>query len=1019
MKDFDIGGSFSEDDLEEKSPFEIQDDKLLTSSGQDGTIVELETDLSDYIDYLIKKDLNIKQSEQDITPVLDKSTKKSKITKKSLFFEVVVDTEFEGDIALSLQVSVKGKLPDQDQQEVDFSFMVINAGYVDQLPLNEIQTHADKNNFIIYYDFFDKAQVTCPLLKYLFLTIGKKYNYYFTDVLLSHVTIQLWFYYSMKDLNISFGLENMRPYFTGKKQGLLQRRSIFGTLKFSHVINGQNIECNIKLKDLYGIDSNGLAKMASAYGATGKNSIPINAIKQSMDQYKKHMSRGLVEKPIDFITYAMNDVWVTQDLVSKVPESFNKLLKEVFEITEQQAMYHPGKIPMTTGSLVHDILFKYFDKTIFNSTYIKIAFVRMSVLNSLSKTNTQNKVTFSKLLKVRSISELKDIEQNDPVLFKDFLDLAYSKDAFDYTPLQYASIKFIVQKSENTSILSASMVSGGRTVNERPFECFISECVDIDIVGAYSSVLKKLGFPIGRPREFTYSNNEISNKTLGWFINHYKGDLNYYKITVSGMLSFEQDLIFSRDMQESAYQKKAAKFDKENPQSFDVSKPLILLRKEIVNGTITKDIWEAICKVATTNELKEFQSLIVQNAIFWLESDRLSSLDELGEAFLSDKGAYKYDLVSQAINDTRTYKWYLLPLEPLIIKLIDKRAKYKSEKTPQGDAMQNTVKLVLNIIYGIICSRFFLLNNVVVADMITAKIRMAAWYMAKAFNTHLSITDGGPFQLNQVTYLNEGKKKPGISALSSFENYKNHPSLKIGPLDGIDWTLKFKGDPSFLKTYDIKKSINNHIKTFWANYDITIDFDLECKNFISKGSYMLKAHYIFDEYNSNTNQFDLRVVKIRGFKFDETLQYQNPMYYLLTFIVNKYPTTELFSIENSGEYQNRKLLKISSWKLTVPDLTKGISKLGKNVVPGDSAVNIQFFRLNNLHFYLQTLDQYKTRARRGLVRTQSSISDPAKKSPPSMFEKYFANGTIDQVLLFMKEDNLRGEIGKSSRRKNK
>jgi hypothetical protein len=80
------------------------------------------------------------------------------------------------------------------------------------------------------------------------------------------------------------------------------------------------------------------------------------------------------------------------------------------------------------------------------------------------------------------------------------------------------------------------------------------------------------------------------------------------------------------------------------------------------------------------------------------------------------------------------------------------------------------------------------------------------WLISKSLNTNLSITDGGPYSLMDVTYFKEGKvrkkelvsnKKPCLNILSSYYKYKykykykNHSSLKLGPLGNIPWDKYF------------------------------------------------------------------------------------------------------------------------------------------------------------------------------------------------------------------------------------
>ncbi len=83
----------------------------------------------------------------------------------------------------------------------------------------------------------------------------------------------------------------------------------------------------------------------------------------------------------------------------------------------------------------------------------------------------------------------------------------------------------------------------------------------------------------------------------------------------------------------------------------------MLLRKEIKNGFITNEIWDALTKLCTAQEFKEIKNFNVISAIYWLDSDRVNSVEELANEFLKDRGEYSFDSNLNTLVDTRTYKW--------------------------------------------------------------------------------------------------------------------------------------------------------------------------------------------------------------------------------------------------------------------------------------------------------------------------------------------------------------------------
>lgn len=127
---------------------------------------------------------------------------------------------------------------------------------------------------------------------------------------------------------------------------------------------------------------------------------------------------------------------------------------------------------------------------------------------------------------------------------------------------------------------------------------------------------------------------DVPSITLGKFLNKFEEELvpNIFKITVSGDLSFEQDLVYSKLLSHDSLKATIEAHKKEFDEGFDdsahINANFVLLRKEIRNGVITSDILETIKKVATSQELKEFMNLEVVTACFWIKSDYVETPDE-------------------------------------------------------------------------------------------------------------------------------------------------------------------------------------------------------------------------------------------------------------------------------------------------------------------------------------------------------------------------------------------------------
>jgi hypothetical protein len=76
---------------------------------------------------------------------------------------------------------------------------------------------------------------------------------------------------------------------------------------------------------------------------------------------------------------------------------------------------------------------------------------------------------------------------------------------------------------------------------------------------------------------------------------------------------------------------------------------------------------------------------------------------------------------------------------------------YKLQQDNVSNAIQYSLKSIVNTSYGILSSSYFDINNVILSYYITSTIRVQIWLMSKPLNTYLSITDGGPFSLMNTT----------------------------------------------------------------------------------------------------------------------------------------------------------------------------------------------------------------------------------------------------------------------------
>lgn len=955
-------------------------------------------------------------SEQIIETIEDIDEEPSKNKKKPLvfYFDIFGDSEFKSTFPISFQAIFRGKIlqPFQISDEILFrevevlkKIIVLESSFKTALDINFIKKWSEENNVLVFFKDLSKDKTDHFIISILLDIFYKDYG--FSQIKSDEIIINInyWFYFSPKDLSIPFGPENMRKIYLSKNNNISQARCILGNFKIINNEFAHTFKLNITLKDLSGLDKSGLSNMAKSYGLLLEKS-------NKLDDYKSCMDKALLEKTIEFLEYGILDVEILYNISINIVESFNTMLIDVFKIKDPKYLYTSSNIPITIGSLVYNMFLKYLEAIFFKEdSALKLAIYSKSILNPLSKTYQTNKSIFKALKNFNSIQELKNYSIKNSSDYNYFLKIFSTNSNFKYLPWQYSSTKYLSNNSSIVDLQALSLVSGGRVINERPKECFIDKAVDIDIVSAYGSVLEKIIYPIGRPRIIAYTPNQSKHITLKDFFTKYESKLTngLYKICVSGTLDFEQDLLFSRYIKENTFEKKFQKFDPDDPSTFRHSDNLVLLRNELKQATITAPLWHIIKKVATSQELKGFYQLEISSAIFYLDSDRINCLEDLGDNFLQDKKEIIFSSESTGLEDLRTFSWYGLQLAPIIKPILEKRKKLKENK--ENYALQNALKLFVNTMYGVICSVFFTINNVIVGDFITSSIRANSWLMAKSFNLHITVCDGGPFSLENVTFLKDTHRKPGFNELSYYYRYKNNRYLKFGSLGNLDWNLIIDNFPN--NSYDeayFGNLANNHLTTFWSHYNISIDFKVELKSLIQKGSYILKSHYLFKIWDfKNKDWSNDYYYKIRGFKYQKENKFLNPTYKLLIYLVengltdlNSKAYIDPWVIPNNGIYKTSKILKLNSWKLTLEDKTH--SFYGEDYLPGDLVWEDREFKLNNTHFPFYKLTEYIKRNNRSL-KVYKNKDGTSTKMP--LFERFLEKNGIKVMLLKMEQDNLR------------
>lgn len=764
-------------------------------------------------------------------------------------------------------------------------------------------------------------------------------NYYTKKNLKYPKKVLLLFHYSVKDLIHSFGPDAMiNPMLNGNS-----RRNSIDWVDQSRNISGQITLQGTKfvLFDLYGFINSSFKNCAETFGV-------IVESKDSMNPYKDCMENAFFNKTKSirnlFLRYSISDAVDLYKLWSARIEKHNQMLNDTFGFS-QNYLIPPERFPATTGRLIADTFENFIsftlDKQIDPNLY-KLALYRAGYLNTKHPKYTENVINRNEIF-TKAVDK---VERINLIKNNDLTNKHCNKKVYQFNAQNLASIQYFFTFDRKTFAAYSSLVAGGRTVNEKPETLTFDRTLDADLTSCYGTALEKFTYPIGHPFMYNKSINQ-AGLTLRTFLYRYEEQLvpNCYQITVSGFLTFEQDLILSKSVSKQAISKNYQSYEKEDSYGKSVDTNLILLRRQIENGIITTEILEIIKKVGTNLEKKEFYELEVVSALFYPKDLQKKNAKEWSEACLDT------DLKLGSPNF-----WFSIDLKDFISPLIQKRRFYQSEykktKNSQDNANQASLKLIINTLYGCIASTFFSIGNVCVANNITSFARANMWLMTKALNGHQSITDGCVFSPEDVLFHNQGKiRLPGFAILSNSNKFSKQRYISTGSLGKENWK-DFYTNYNYFNGIDVNKLIVDHINYFCSKYKLKLKLNVELKmdNTALKSAHWGKAHYSLLTYDKATQTFSNKKYWIRGHK-EFTNNKRDPLFTILENFIDGN-----FDIPSDLTYYSGGLLKIREWRKKV--------KLDNtySLLPGDSkpfTTNTLSLSFNFNHFKLLTLDESK------------------------------------------------------------
>jgi DNA polymerase family B len=566
---------------------------------------------------------------------------------------------------------------------------------------------------------------------------------------------------------------------------------------------------------------------------------------------------------------------IVLDIYNTKVAFINKILLDTYKFPSFTSYYFNEKtIPISTGKLVYKTLSNFFEfyvcektteKIIFEKkkTEFHLAMAKISVLKITHYDYEKTKLLWGEVFENKD-QNLSHYELWCKLSLKDQKKIV-DPDRYIDGPMSQASIKEILRKGNNNTSVYNALVTGGRCNSENPLEFALERTADIDLNSYYGSVLRLFSFPVGMPVVYTSSITGKNTMSLKLFLSLNEKYLidNLYKITVSGKFTFEQDLVYSKVVGaksvSNAVMKRKKSFETGGySDKAHLQAEMVLLRGEIQLGVITSDVLELIRKVSSAQELSEWMNLEVVTAVYWDKRDMLESPQQWVDTILNHTGHIKYDHKEGKEKDNRCKKWCLIPLKDFIQPLLDQRKIIKNmmketddlELKKILDAEQSTIKLFVNTTYGVIASVYFSINNTVLADNITAKVRCEIWKIAKALGLNQIIADGGFYEVEKVRFLqkdsNKRIRKPSFHTLSNYNKLNKHRDIKRGYLGGINWKYMFE-NPTELLQIPIDFLATKHIEDFWAPYDIKLKMCIKHKiaNYALRASYLSKSNYVF------------------------------------------------------------------------------------------------------------------------------------------------------------------------------
>jgi hypothetical protein len=758
---------------------------------------------------------------------------------------------------------------------------------------------------------------------------------------LRSLTTDLAIFYSPKDVEYSRG---WKRWHEALHEGTIwQRHGLIG-----HV-------AGTRLRDL-----KGWAGPASLLGFAKMLGRPMPD-KTALDDYKDCMRRGLEERPREFLRYAIEDARVLPDLFSRFVNFMRQIQSEILGMKEN--LWHAGNIPMTIGRLVAETFQRWlYSRAGAHEGALRFCLRKLGHLNPHAPDYQRDRQVRTEVLaRVRSVEDLDMLAQDKGGrgLLRKFLRARYW-----FTALDGASVRWWLARDATETAGLNALVQGARCNNERPDAYQCGHGLDIDISGCYGASLRTLLFPIGRPSVWSYETHE-RRPTLEEWLTATEGQRvdGLWTCTVSGPLSFEQDLLYSKILGDNGRRHT-------DPDGPDIPADFALLRRELHNAILTSDLLAALRAVATKNERSELMQLEVVTAVAYLKKDRRDDVGDWCRGILASPAEnYPARVDAGVAQDRRPHDWFGVPLEEFSGRLVDERQRLQERQKTTADpdeqrrldGLQAVLKLIINTLYGDFTSRHFAIGNTVLGNNITARARLGVWMLAKALGLRQTITDGGFYTPAEVPHWKE--RQPGLDTLSRMWAWADPKHGRtLAPLPGLGhW------NPDLPVPEDADAAALAHVQKFWDPYGLKYPFEIvhKLENTFRRAAYWSKGDYALLKLDGKI-KFKIRA-KNRKLRKDEKEEDLSPQHRLLTNII---AGTDIFPTDLS--YTRGGLLKVGMY-LRAQSSRTGYQNL-KRLRPGDDLPEEKHIaRFNNTHMPLTNLEDFRRRQRRKKKHNRQTV----------------------------------------------